>query len=114
MANALKWTGSQAVILVGLGVFLLGCLMVCMVQPLGLFENHYSVATWVLLIGFVLAISAGTGLCAFVRCPQCRVRVLWHAVSQDAHPHGLYGLFASAKCPFCGYEAATSDVRESA
>ncbi len=66
---------------------------------------------WVLLSGFALAIPAFVGLCAFVRCPRCGARVIWQAVSRDAHPPGTSGLLAAPQCPRCGYSALPEPER---
>jgi hypothetical protein len=107
MTGFLKWTGHQTAAITGFAAFMIGCLLVLAVEPLEWIDLDRPLAPWVLLAGFAVAISAGVGLCVFVRCPRCQVRIIWHAVSKDPHPHGLDGLFLSAKCPFCGFPGAT-------
>jgi DNA-directed RNA polymerase subunit RPC12/RpoP len=99
----LKWTGHQVGVGVAFGVCMIGCLMVLSVEPLEWIALDRPLRPWVLLTGFGLAIPAFVGLCAFVRCPRCRARVIWHAFSRDSHPHGTSGLLAAARCPHCGF-----------
>ena len=105
----LKWTGHQTAIGVVFALCMLGCLMVLSVEPLEWVDLNRPIGPWVLLSGFALAIPAFIGLCAFVRCPRCRARIVWHAVSRDAHPRGTNGLLIATKCPICGFSAAERD-----
>jgi hypothetical protein len=57
----------------------------------------------VALTGFALALPSFVGLCLFVRCPKCRTRLIWLAISKDAHPNGLSALLKATKCPFCQF-----------
>jgi hypothetical protein len=68
--------------------------MVLAVEPLEWIDLNRPIGPWVLIVGFGLAIPAFVGLSVFVRCPHCRARVIWHAVSKDSHPHGVNGLLA--------------------
>jgi len=106
----LKWTGHQVAIGVVFGVCMVGCLMVLSVERLEWIDLNRPVGPWALLSGFALAIPAFVGLCAFVRCPRRRARVIWQAVSRDAHPNGTSGLLAAPQCPRCGF-SAVSDAR---
>jgi hypothetical protein len=90
---------------------MLGCLMVLMVRPFRLIDNPIAMGIYV--AGFVLAIPSFVGLCAFVRCPRCRVRLFWHAVSKEVHPGGLNGMLLWTHCPFCGYPASGRDSAQS-
>src|SRR5207247_1966532 len=106
--KCLKWTGHHRVVGVVSALFLLGCLIVLSVEPFEWVDPMRPIGPWAFLTGFALAIPALIGLCVFVRCPRCRVRLVWHAVSKDAHPRGLNGLLLATKCPFCGFPEATS------
>jgi len=108
VGNFLKWTGHRSVIGVGNALLLLGCLLVLAVEPFEWIDLRRPAGPWVLFTGFAVAIPAFIGLCVFVRCPRCRTRVIWHAVSKDAHPRGLNGLLLATKCPFCGFPETTS------
>lgn len=99
MGKFLKWTGHQKAIASVFGICMLGCLMVIAISRNAIDDRT---GIWVLLAGFAIAIPSLIGLCIFVRCPRCRVRIIWHAVSKDA-PTGLNGLLLAAKCPFCGF-----------
>jgi len=79
--------------------------MVLAVEPLEWVDLNRPIGPSVLIIGFALAIPAFVGLCVFVRCPLCRARIIWHAVSRDSHPRGTNGLLIAAKCPSCGFSA---------
>jgi hypothetical protein len=110
VGNFLKWTGHRGAIGTAFALFMLGCGMVSAVT-FDKVDIMRPVGPWVLLTGFALAIPAFVGLCVFVRCPRCRVRVIWHAVSRDAHPRGLNGILLATKCPFCSFpEAAASFI----
>jgi len=107
----LKWTGHQVGIGVAWGVSMVGCLMVASVQPLEWIDLNHPVGPWVLMSGFALAIPAFVGLCAFVRCPRCRARVVWEAFSREAHHHGTSGLLAAVQCPRCGFSSVSEPER---
>ena len=106
-SNFLKWTGHHRAISVAFAMFMLGCLMVLAVEPLEWVDIMRPVGPWVLLTGFALAVPAFVGLCVFIRCPQCRVPLMWHAVSKHAHPLGIKGILLAPKCPFCGFGEPT-------
>jgi hypothetical protein len=40
----------------------------------------------------------------FIRCPNCGMKLFWHAVSGHAHPGGLRWFWHCATCPSCQYE----------
>lgn len=107
MGDFLKWTGHHRAIGLVFALFMLGCLMVLAVSADWMDLLDDSLGPWVLLTGFALAIPAFIALCAFVRCPRCRARVIWHAVRKNAHPHGVNGILLATKCPFCGYPEST-------
>jgi hypothetical protein len=108
VGNFLKWTGHRRAIGLVFALFMLGCLMVLSVEPFEWVNIMRPVGPWVLLTGFALAIPTFVGLCLFVRCPRCRTRIIWHAVSKDAHPRGINGMLLASKCPFCGFPEATT------
>jgi hypothetical protein len=103
MSNYLRWTGHHRAIAVTFALLMLGCLMVLAVEPFGWVDIMRPVGSWALLTGFALAIPAFVGLCVFVRCPRCRVRLIWHAVSKNSHPRGINNIMLAPKCPFCGF-----------
>jgi hypothetical protein len=113
----LGWTGHQKAIGFGYALFMLGCMIVFFairgwsttLGPLTLMDRVRTVAA---LIGVAFFISSFIGLCVFVRCPRCRTRLVWHAVSKDAHPRGLNALLLATRCPFCGFPAATEPAVE--
>jgi len=89
-------------------LFMLGCFMVLAVEPLEWVDIMQPVGPWLLLVGFATAIPTFVSLCVFVRCPHCRVRLVWHAVSKDAHPRGIAGMLLAATCPFCRLPESTA------
>src|SRR5262249_46379140 len=104
----LKWTGRQRAIGVTFALFMLGCLMVLAVEPLEWVDVTQPAGPRLLFTRFATAIPTFVSLCVFVRCPHCRVRLVWHAVSKDAHPRGIAGLLQAATCPFCGFPRRTA------
>lgn len=38
-----------------------------------------------------------------LRCPSCRLRLFWYAVSKHTANHWLKWLLSTTKCPRCGY-----------
>lgn len=99
----LRWTGKQRWIV---PVFLLGVIgnvLVLAVEPFEWIDPAQPASIWVLLAGFAIAIPAYAGLCAFVRCPRCRMRIIWMAVSKAPHPIGLNTLWWAPQCPCCAY-----------
>jgi hypothetical protein len=107
MGTFLRWTGNQVATATGFAAMMMGNLMVLAVEPFEWIDPQRGVGVWVLLGGFAIAIPAFVGLCLFARCPRCRARVIWHAVSKREHPRGVNGLLLSPECPFCGFTAVT-------
>jgi len=105
----LKWTGHQTAIAAVFALCMLGCLMVLSVEPLEWVDLNRPLGPWILLSGFGLAIPAFIGLWLFVRCPRCRARIVWHAVSRDAHPRGTNGLLMATQCPICRFSAGRAE-----
>jgi hypothetical protein len=105
--NHLRWTGHHRTIAVVFALFMVGSLMVS-----GPLLWIHSASDRTLLIdlcgGLALAIPTFTWLCVFVRCPRCRTRLIWHAVSKDDHPRGLNAMLLATKCPFCGFPEPTA------
>ena len=108
VSHFLRWTGHHRAIGATFAVFILGSLLVLAVEPLEWIDVQRPIAPWLLLTGFAVAIPAFIGVCVCVRCPQCRARLIWHAVSKDAHPRGLNGILLATKCPFCGFPETTA------
>ncbi len=50
-----------------------------------------------------LAVGAFACLCAAIRCPRCRYKVLWHAVAKVGVAGWLVFLVKSETCPRCRY-----------
>jgi hypothetical protein len=71
-------------------------------------------AGWFLLSGYrasvTSAVGAGVGMvglafqCLAIRCPRCRAKVVWEALS--TRPHGVASYWAELQqvCPKCGYD----------
>ena len=51
----------------------------------------------------LLNLLAFIGMVAFIRCPRCRARLFWHAISAKQHPGGLHWFFTFTSCPTCGF-----------
>jgi hypothetical protein len=103
----LRWTGHQRAIALAFALLMLGSMMLLAVAS-GRVDIRRPVGPWVLLTGFALAIPAFVGLCVFVRCPRCRVRLIWYAISKTAHPHGIKDILLASKCPVCGFPQPTT------
>jgi len=113
VGNFLKWTGHQGAVSLSFALFTLGGLMAG--GPLTWIDPQRPIAIWISLGGLALAIPTFAGLCIFVRCPRCRTRLLWHAVSKDAHPRGLNAILLATKCPCCDFpESAPSHGHQTA
>ena len=106
----LRWTGQHRTISAAFGLFLLSAWMGMAVSPLEWIDLDHPMGPVILLSGLALTGLSFVGLCVFVRCPRCRARLLWHAVSKDAHPHGLNGLLLATKCPFCSFPEEPSEA----
>jgi hypothetical protein len=39
-----------------------------------------------------------------IRCPRCRLRLFWHALSSKEHPSGLRWFSSFEECPSCRYQ----------
>jgi hypothetical protein len=98
----LRWTGQHKRIVAAYGLLILGGILTY-VSSSEWIDIPDSLWPVVLLSGLALTFVSFVGLCLFVRCPRCRVRLFWHAASEDAHPHGLNGLLLATKCPFCSF-----------
>jgi hypothetical protein len=50
----------------------------------------------------LLAVSGFIWACISVRCPACKARLLWMAVSKQSHKTWLISLITQSECPSCG------------
>ncbi len=48
--------------------------------------------------------------CISVRCPRCKLRVIWYAVSKVDHRVWTQWIFAFRQCPKCGYTPSEESV----
>lgn len=99
----LRWTGQHRAIWVVVASFALGAMMLTSLPWLARNDASQKVFGRVAVTGFVLAIPAFVALCLFVRCPKCRTRLIWRAISKDSHPNGLGVLLKATECPFCKF-----------
>ena len=61
---------------------------------------------WLLvdLAGIVVGLLGGLVFPSLsIRCPRCRVRWFWMAISSQKHDEWFSWLFAAEACPECGY-----------
>lgn len=104
MQTYLRWTGQHRWIGVAFGSLMLGGFLTYAVSSSGWIDLDSTMGPVLWLSGMALTILSFASLCIFVRCPRCQVRLVWNAVSKDAHPNGLNGLLLTTKCPFCGFQ----------
>ena len=53
--------------------------------------------------GVVLALGGFFFGCRSIRCPSCRARWVWDAVSRHAASQWLHALLSATVCPVCGH-----------
>src|SRR6266487_1090445 len=46
--------------------------------------------------------------CFIIRCPRCRLRLLWHHVSSGDHSTAFARFIRLQACPRCGFQGASS------
>jgi dipeptide/tripeptide permease len=109
----LRWTGHQRAIAVGAIILVAGGIMVYAASSRWL-DATRPLTPFIFVAGHVLWLGAFVSLSAFVRCPRCRVRIVWQALSKAPHPHGLTTLWFAGACPFCGFPGAAPDGRQQA
>jgi hypothetical protein len=59
-----------------------------------------------LFVGMALAIAGFVTSCLAVRCPRCRVAVVWHTFNTRDHRTSTLEAFYQLACPKCGYDPA--------
>jgi len=47
-----------------------------------------------------------------IRCPRCKLRVIWYAVSKVDHRVWTQWVFAFMQCPKCGYTPSEESVNQ--
>jgi hypothetical protein len=43
-----------------------------------------------------------------IRCPHCRLRLFWYALSAKGHPTGLGWFHSFSACPGCGADSSST------
>jgi hypothetical protein len=110
----LRWTGNSRLIAAVFGLGMVGWLIGLSVEPVEWIDLNSFAGPWSFIAGLTIGLGAFGGLCVFVRCPRCRTRLIWHAVSGDAHPIALNGLFGASRCPWCRFPCASEEAHRSA
>jgi hypothetical protein len=54
--------------------------------------------------GLAAAIAGFVALCLCVRCPRCRVAVVWHTFNTRGQGVAVPEAFYQLLCPKCGYD----------
>ncbi len=101
----LRWTGQHRTIGAMATRLTLGALMLLALPWVAERDIGVEIAFPTFLIGgplFVLHLSGWR----IVRCPGCGTRVVWQALGNQSHPHGLENLFAATRCPYCRFPDA--------
>lgn len=57
-----------------------------------------------ILIGTLVGIAGFTWECLSVRCPQCRVKVVWYTYTHRSHRDAITWARHQPTCPKCGYD----------
>jgi hypothetical protein len=99
----LRWTGLTRRLLLLSVCLTLGSLLATVGERLNVGVSIAGVALW--LLGFV-------GFCVFVRCPNCRERIVWRNVHNREADRKLSGLLMWTRCPFCGFSAQDVSVTD--
>ena len=82
-----------------LAVFALVCVLVVLGGDAG---DNPGGSMLIVVIGLVLAVGGFIWACISVRCPACKARLLWMAVSKQSHKTWLISLITQNECPSCG------------
>ena len=56
----------------------------------------------VMLAGVALALLSSIWACLAIRCPTCKVRLLWKAVREQSYQNWHGWLMNLKRCPACG------------
>ncbi len=59
---------------------------------------------FIVLGAIAIGIGGFVGQVLIIRCPKCKTKLLWHAVSAREHPSGLDWFFSFVECPVCRFE----------
>jgi hypothetical protein len=99
--SLLSCTGQSWKLLLHWAIGLAYCAVLATTEMLW-FEGHVSAETRGLLLlgGSFLAIASLVFACIAIRCPVCRARWFWLAISKKED--GLRLLFSRPACPKCG------------
>jgi hypothetical protein len=68
-------------------------------------------AFYIALSSFGIAAPAFVLLVLWVRCPSCRLPLVWHAVSKRDHREWFTWLMIVDRCPNSGYNPSIADDR---
>jgi predicted RNA-binding Zn-ribbon protein involved in translation (DUF1610 family) len=59
---------------------------------------------WLILGGTLVSAVGFVSQCLSVRCPQCRVAVVWHTFNTRKHTEAEAASLYQLVCPKCGYD----------
>lgn len=55
-----------------------------------------------ILAGVFVAVCATVWASISIKCPACKARLLWRAISKESHKTWLVSLLSQSECPHCG------------
>jgi len=99
----LQRTGQLWKFLLGCGVATIGLLIIFAMLRLGPGTISDDLAAAFLIGANVANVCAAVWMLRAIKCPQCRARLLWHAI-REQHPKGLHWLFTFVACPYCRFQ----------
>ncbi len=68
-------------------------------------KNNSSVV--LVLVGIVIGLASSIFACVSIKCPNCKAKWAWHAVSKKSPNEWLNWLITQPKCPKCDYNKNT-------
>ena len=91
------WVAGMAFVLAGVGTI---------VSQQSMFEDLEPFRAWATLASIVLGLGSLAFASLAVRCPSCRARWVWIAVSEQDYRTWTDWLPALKACPRCGFKAS--------
>ena len=110
LAPFLQRTGQLWKFVLGCGVAAIGLLVIFALLRFTQDMLPDELAAALFMGANVANVSAAVWMVRAIRCPECKARLLWHALRTQSRPQGLHWFFTFVACPYCKFQPAPSNV----